>query len=134
MFGFMIIWFFSLFFLPRDLDLLEISWLIGSFYIWLNLLWLLRGLFLIILLFLNPLLDLDWSPFRLIVPGPLGLVELSILYWFFSLSISSYSSSAAVLKPLKNGCINAYLAEKRSLGSICRSPLIISSPSFVSFD
>lgn len=112
------------FFRPKDLDL---SW-IGS----LNLFWLLDPF--IILLFLSPLLDLDWSPFLLRVPVTLlGLLELSTLLRLLSLSLMSYSSSAAVLSPSKYGCIRAYLAVSRSFGSIIRRPFISSRPSLFSF-
>jgi len=65
------------------------------------------------------------------VPAPLGLVELSVLLRLLSLSrsLSSYSSSAEVLRPSKKGCIRAYFAENLSLGSISRRPYIILNPS-----
>lgn len=86
-----------------------------------------------ILLFLRPLLDLDWSPFRLIVPAFLGLVELSTLFKLFSRSFIKNSSSAYVLIPSKKECINACLAVSLSAGSIINSPFIMSTPSFESF-
>ena len=120
-------WFLSVVFLPRDLDLLLISY-IGSL-VWLNLLLLLP---FTILLLRRPLLDLDWSPFLLIVPV-LGLVELSTLFRHFSLSLIICSSSALVLSPSKNGCISACLAVSLSFGSMHSKPFWSSRPSLESF-